>query len=263
MKLQKTIAAGLMLAVVLLAAAFGTARAQNTGTVDIVITAGVNDNFALPTEPASPSDDLLLLMDPYGGGNRVLFPHRQFDDVAIDRVFGHTFTGLPQDMIIAATLEIRMFAGGSDLVSNDAIHLERTGINNALSSWGFGLTALFNLKTGQLEWKAGSDHTFILDLANLPPDGDGTTNIIPFMNVDLTLDVYVQDDTAVDYMILTLTVPKGEKVTICHIPPGNPSNAQTITVGSAAVNAHLNHGDTLGECGDKDDHNGKGGRGKR
>jgi hypothetical protein len=38
------------------------------------------------------------------------------------------------------------------------------------------------------------------------------------------------------------------KVTICHIPPGNPSNAHTITVGASAVPAHLAHGDTLGPC---------------
>lgn len=40
-----------------------------------------------------------------------------------------------------------------------------------------------------------------------------------------------------------------DKVTICHIPPGNPDNAQTITVGAAAVPAHLVlHGDCLGTC---------------
>jgi hypothetical protein len=38
------------------------------------------------------------------------------------------------------------------------------------------------------------------------------------------------------------------KVTICHIPPGNPNNAHTITVGAPAVPAHLAHGDTLGSC---------------
>ena len=38
------------------------------------------------------------------------------------------------------------------------------------------------------------------------------------------------------------------QVTICHRPPDNPSNAQTITVGKGAVNAHLAHGDTLGAC---------------
>jgi hypothetical protein len=40
-----------------------------------------------------------------------------------------------------------------------------------------------------------------------------------------------------------------EKVTICHIPPGNPDNAHTIVVGAPAVPAHLAHGDSLGECG--------------
>ncbi|NMO23087.1 hypothetical protein HPC49_47220 [Pyxidicoccus fallax] len=39
------------------------------------------------------------------------------------------------------------------------------------------------------------------------------------------------------------------KQTLCHIPPGNPANAHTITVGLPAVKAHLKHGDTLGACG--------------
>jgi hypothetical protein len=40
-----------------------------------------------------------------------------------------------------------------------------------------------------------------------------------------------------------------EKVTICHIPPGNPENAHTITVGAPAVEAHVTqHGDSIGEC---------------
>jgi hypothetical protein len=38
------------------------------------------------------------------------------------------------------------------------------------------------------------------------------------------------------------------KVDICHIPPGNPSNAHTINVSKNAVPAHLAHGDSLGEC---------------
>jgi hypothetical protein len=42
----------------------------------------------------------------------------------------------------------------------------------------------------------------------------------------------------------------GAKVTLCHIPPGNPDNAHTITVGASAVPAHLAHGDTLGPCPD-------------
>ena len=41
-----------------------------------------------------------------------------------------------------------------------------------------------------------------------------------------------------------------EKVLICHIPPGNPDNAHTISISVNAVPAHLAHGDTLGACPD-------------
>jgi len=38
------------------------------------------------------------------------------------------------------------------------------------------------------------------------------------------------------------------KVTICHILPGNPDNAHTITMSEKSVPSHLAHGDILGEC---------------
>lgn len=37
-------------------------------------------------------------------------------------------------------------------------------------------------------------------------------------------------------------------VTICHIPPGNPGNPQTITISSNALSAHIAHGDQVGPC---------------
>ena len=42
--------------------------------------------------------------------------------------------------------------------------------------------------------------------------------------------------------------PGEETVTLCHFPPGNPGERQTIFVGAAAVPAHLAHGDELGSC---------------
>ena len=38
------------------------------------------------------------------------------------------------------------------------------------------------------------------------------------------------------------------KVDICHIPPGNPDNPNTITISANAVSAHLAHGDSIGPC---------------
>lgn len=44
--------------------------------------------------------------------------------------------------------------------------------------------------------------------------------------------------------------PGEEKCTVCHVPPGNPPNYQTITIGCSAVEAHMrnNPGDCLGPC---------------
>lgn len=42
------------------------------------------------------------------------------------------------------------------------------------------------------------------------------------------------------------------RVTICHIPPGNPDNAHTITVSVDALPAHLAHGDHCGACEEDD-----------
>ena len=38
------------------------------------------------------------------------------------------------------------------------------------------------------------------------------------------------------------------RVTLCHIPLGNPANARTITVDCAAGDKHLAHGDVCGPC---------------
>jgi hypothetical protein len=42
----------------------------------------------------------------------------------------------------------------------------------------------------------------------------------------------------------------GEKVQLCHVPPGNPGNWHTITVNENAVQSHLAHGDLMGSCDD-------------
>ena len=60
----------------------------------------------------------------------------------------------------------------------------------------------------------------------------------------------VQTATADDGDGSVTAQAKVPKVTICHVPPGNPANAHTITIGAPAVPAHLkNHpGDSVGPC---------------
>lgn len=50
------------------------------------------------------------------------------------------------------------------------------------------------------------------------------------------------------FLVPMVTVAQENKVTICHYPPGNTDNPQTITIDESALQAHLGHGDTLGPC---------------
>jgi hypothetical protein len=40
----------------------------------------------------------------------------------------------------------------------------------------------------------------------------------------------------------------GEKITVCHIPPGDPENMHEIDISVNALDAHLAHGDRVGAC---------------
>jgi len=58
-------------------------------------------------------------------------------------------------------------------------------------------------------------------------------------------------DVATALAILAETDPSvgganGQKVALCHRPPGNPATQKTLVVGASALQAHLAHGDTLG-----------------
>lgn len=50
-------------------------------------------------------------------------------------------------------------------------------------------------------------------------------------------------------LFVPVAVAGQAKVDVCHIPPGNPDNAHTITISENALSAHLDHGDHVGACG--------------
>lgn len=58
----------------------------------------------------------------------------------------------------------------------------------------------------------------------------------------LAFEIILQDPNA------TGTGTGDTQMTICHHPPGNPTHAVTITIGSSAWPAHQAHGDTEGAC---------------
>jgi len=68
------------------------------------------------------------------------------------------------------------------------------------------------------------------------------------------VEIILSDDShvATEIKIKDNGDEKDDKVTLCHIPKGNPSNAHTITVGAPAFRAHMAHGDLEGLCDDGD-----------
>lgn len=162
-------------------------------------TAGVNDNFDQSDGPESASPSPALLSDMQ---NCSLGALQLFDVVPDNKCFGHTFDNLP-GAIVSAELEIHMRAHPTDwLTQTDGFSLERTDPN----PWWKSMNSLISWATGgaQTKWTPGSDYTFVLDLDNLPPDGQGDTSVINSINADHALDVFLQDDTGVDYITLTV-----------------------------------------------------------
>ncbi|MCH8172761.1 MAG: hypothetical protein IIA70_05555, partial [Proteobacteria bacterium] len=165
-----------------------------------VFTAGDQDGFnpGDAADQTSPSPALQAYMDQYNNG---AFPNRQFDDQASNRVFGHTFSDLPAD-ITCATLEIGLKAR-PDIPSNDRIHLNLGA--GAPFAWTIKLT---DIPGANGTWENGQTAVTKFDLADLPPSGSGDT-IISSINAGNSLDVYIQDDTAVDYIVLTVVTYDG------------------------------------------------------
>jgi hypothetical protein len=184
------------LLLVVLALASGNAHAINCQSgISIVIPVGNADNFAPPLEPVFPDANLARLIATVWN-----VPLRYLDYMGINASMGHTFqwSACP---ITAAELEIRVRSLG-DIPDNDRISLELNDRFFEGESEVYRWTTTLAILT-QTAWYSGEEATLILDLGNLPVDLYGRTSVLAYMN-DGNLDIEVQDDTAVDYIILRL-----------------------------------------------------------
>ena len=68
------------------------------------------------------------------------------------------------------------------------------------------------------------------------------------MNTKRKASSFVHCVIGISLLCATPALAKNHKVDICHVPPGNPANAHTITVSENAVDAHMAHGDNMGPC---------------
>lgn len=158
----------------------------------VVFRVEVQDDFAGPPVMGDPSDEVVGLIEEYWTPLYVT----GFDDQTPNAAFAHTFTGLPSDICSAVlTVRLRALAGGSD---NDKLRLELYS-QEPLIQGDWAWWPLINWYSSQY-WAWGATETFVLDLSNLPYN---QMNILDAL-ADGDLDVVVEDDTAVDFLVLEI-----------------------------------------------------------
>ncbi len=177
-----------------------------------VFLAGVEDDFALPVEAATPSQELDDLLIASQGA-------KDFDATTVNADVAHTFVSLPAN-IIDATLEFAV-RGISDTTESDGIFLsfvntETTDLLDAIvyvrtfGVFGGSVNPPFTASDPGLvqssAWSSGNEATVTLDLSALPLAGGGTLDLLSQLNSNGYLDVVVAEDSAVDFMKLTTVV---------------------------------------------------------
>ena len=155
--------------------------------------AGLMDEFALPTDPTSPTAAFTANVNAVYSTP----PKMDFDEPTTNKFLLHSFTGLPAN-IVRAELEVRATPGPGG--TNDSIHLDFPPFNAPSFTWGQNLRVLH--PGGTWEFGQGA-YTFKLDLCNLPAGGVGQpTNLLGLLNANQSLHIMIQDDTSVDYIKL-------------------------------------------------------------
>ncbi len=179
--------------------------------VQICYDGGRADSWGAPDDPATPRPALLSYLTGIFG-TRV----KGYDNANVNHAFGGTFQNLPCG-IVSARLDIRLRAE-CDIPGNDSINLMFNGTNFA---WGSSIAAL-NGGT----WNCPTETTISLNLASLP----GGFNMLPLLNANRFLDIYIQDDTSVDWAKLTVQVCPCEQGTYRFYQSGIADNFAAFPV---------------------------------
>ncbi|NQV25187.1 MAG: VCBS repeat-containing protein [Rhodopirellula sp.] len=192
-------------------------------------TEGENDNFGPGFEPGT--------LNRRHTGQLASATFNNFDDIPgvtapADARVGATFYGLPSD-IVSATLTMRVRAGANGGQPGNAspaedqlrigfaedegrqVYWQRRfggsgdgGAPIPIDTYPFDESDPANFRRRfspgflQSSWGTNAEQEFTLDLAALPLEGGGTTSVIDQLITRGYLDVWMSDDTGVDYMTL-------------------------------------------------------------
>lgn len=190
----------------MLAAATVSLGASHAGAQ--IFPRGTTDNFALPTEPATPS----IGQRNYVGPGR----WRNYDQEGNDLWHIEHFGNLPCG-ITAANLVFVLKPATSSLSYNDSFGIDFISPTNTIA-WpnanrgpeyyirigaDTGVHSIISNQWIQANYPLG--RSFNLDLANLPTPATGETNLIARLNQYGYLNFAVQDDTYIDHINLVVT----------------------------------------------------------
>ena len=160
-----------------------------------IITGGLVDSLAPPPDSTYKTPAFLAL---FGG---VAF--KDFDDPTVNRAVGHSF--VLQNIkpckteVCTASLEIRVCNFGTDLWTNDGLSVG-TVQNGIFNAWAYSAAIWNRQGTGSgvmNDNSSSTDRRANCKIITIPINA-AVLNTMP------SLDLYVQDDTAVDYARLTL-----------------------------------------------------------
>ena len=170
--------------------------------------AGINDNFAYPIEAASPSLELIdwIIIHDTSGRGPINFDEIPGENgVGDNSWFAHTFNICTQSGCLMSC------CGKNITCAELEMHIKLTTVNPNGGTDSIGFvdistgTVVWNQKISSLVpggWSTGGTQAIIvLDLDNLP-SWNGVTSVLQNINDEGSLDVYIQADTGVDYMIL-------------------------------------------------------------
>lgn len=184
------------------------------------ITGGNPDNFVLPIEPSPPSACMIAAFSGFSSW-------KGFDSNAANVLFGHRFTGLPNN-VVQAELIVRMRPTADGGAANDGIFVGLPVCTFASFRYSASIAAL---PAAGGNWNPGHPATtFTFNLGVLNPA------IIGDINSQGYLDVVVHDDTTVDYVQLRLW----------RCPPPNTGIGVPFDLLSGATVAHRPIGPGIG-----------------
>jgi uncharacterized repeat protein (TIGR01451 family) len=171
-----------------------------TTATQIEVMAGEKDNFDpdSDTPPASPSPTLEALFG----------PGVDFDCPVVNKKFIHTFEWQDCGNITGACLEVKL-RSLSEWYPNDTFNLLFSNDDYSISYeiWEFSPSA--------------QTETILLDLSGLPAAGtlitettSGSVDLLPMLNDEGYLDLYIEDDTSVDYARLILCCEQNPSISV-------------------------------------------------